>query len=223
MYEKITGDSNDRFKIVENCIELNPEEDVLLITGPNNGGKTVLLESLAVSQLLFQNGMVIPASEGEMPIYKKIFTHFPKDEDISKGAGRLGEEAIRVSNILKKSGEGTLVIFNEPYIATSPTEGLDILVQSIERFRENRIVTYLVTHYLDILNEIDDSSGIASYVLEIINGERTYKANRKPPLTESHAQDVAVAHGVDFDGIMRLINSRRAEGKKEEQDNEITI
>ena len=208
LVERNSSEKKQRYKVVRNSVSLTNDEDVMLITGPNNGGKTILVESLGLIQLLYQNGMYIPASEGTLPIYNKIFTHFPKDEDITKGAGRLGEEAGRVRDILRNIKDRTLVILNEPYITTSPLEGRDILVNTIGKFRERGISMYLVTHYLDILNEMDSPDGIVSYVLEIDDGILTYIARKMLPMADSHAMDVARTHGVDFEGIMTLINDK---------------
>ena len=196
-YESISADDENKFQVVENDLNMSNSEKTILITGANDGGKTVMLESLGAVQLLFQNGLIIPASYAELPVYNKIYSHFPKDEDLSIGAGRLGEEAGRVSGILKEAKDSVLVLFNEPYITTSPTEGLDILVLSIKRFLEKGATVFLVTHYLDFLSEINETEKIASYVMEIADGLRTYKAIRQAPMSESHALDVAKEHGDD--------------------------
>jgi DNA mismatch repair ATPase MutS len=215
LVERNASKQADRYMVVKNSISLAENEDMLLITGPNNGGKTVLLESLALIQLLYQNGMLVPAKEGTLPIYKKIFTHFPKDEDIGKGAGRLGEEAGRVRDILRGISGRTLVVFNEPYITTSPLEGRDILVHTIGKFKEKGLVMYLVTHYLDILDEMEDTRGTASYVLEIVNGNKTFIARKMKPMAESFAMDIARSHGVDYDGIMKVIHIGNTPGESE--------
>ncbi len=214
-FERISAEDENKFQVIENDLNMSNSEKTILITGANDGGKTVMLESLGAVQLLFQNGLIIPASYAELPIYKKIYSHFPKDEDLSIGAGRLGEEAGRISGILKEVKDSVLVLFNEPYITTSPTEGLDILVLSIKRFLEKGATVFLVTHYLDFLSEINENKKIASYVMEITDGLRTYKAIKHAPMSESHALDVARAHGVDAEGIIKLIRSRKNNSKSE--------
>ena len=214
-FESISAENENKFKVVENDLIMSGSEKSILITGANDGGKTVMLESLGALQLLFQNGLIVPASFAELPVYNKIYSHFPKDEDLSIGAGRLGEEAGRVSGILKEAKDSFLVLFNEPYITTSPTEGLDILVLSIKRFLEKGATVFLVTHYLDFLSEINETEKIASYVMLIANGLRTYKAIRQAPMSESHALDVAKEHGVDAEGIIKLIRSRKINSHSE--------
>jgi len=214
-FDSVTSEERNKYLVVENDLLIRKNENTLLITGANDGGKTVLLESIGIAQLLFQNGLIVPAKAAKLQIYDKIFSHFPKDEDISIGAGRLGEEAGRVSKILQASGQSTLVLFNEPYITTSPLEGLDILVMSIKRFMERGSKICLVTHYLDILSGIDDTGSIASYVMEIKDGIRTYKALQRVPMSKSHAIDVAKEHGVDAKGIIKMLRERRNIGSGE--------
>lgn len=214
-YEKNISIDDEKFKVISNDIKVEENESPCIITGANEGGKTVFLISLASLQLLFQNGLMVPASSAKMPVYEKIFSHFPKDEDLSLGTGRLGEEAVRVSDILKKADDKSIVFMNEPFITTSPTEGLDILVLSIKRFCENGVKLYFVTHYLDIIQELGNIVNIASYVMEYENGIRTYKAIKMLPMTESHALDIAKAHGIDKEGIIGLINDRFPETSSE--------
>lgn len=208
MYEKNNEQSLTKFLIVPNNLYTENDENSILISGVNNGGKTVLLRSLATTQLLFQNGIIIPAINAKMKIYDSIYTHFPKDEDISNGTGRLGEEASRVGEILTGDLKNALVLLNEPYITTSPVEGLDILVLTIKKFLENNISVYLVTHYLNLLNKLDQENKITSYIMEIENGIRTYKAAKKNPLLKSFALDIAKEYKVDKEGIMDLILDR---------------
>ena len=215
-YEAKGADFYIKSKVVNNDIKVMEKESLMLITGPNDGGKTVLLQSLGIIQLLFQNGMLVPASRGELKIYKQIYSHFPKDENINIGAGRLGEEAGRVSDIIKKLGENSLVLFNEPYVTTSPAEGLDILRMSLNKLNEKGCMILLVTHYLDILDGWEAPMEIASYTLEIRNGQRTYKAKREKPEIYSHSIELAREYGIDEAGIFKLFNSRK-KGIKGEQ------
>lgn len=210
-YDSLASSELNRYKVVMNDINLADNEKALLITGANDGGKTVLLETIGVTQLLFQNGLPVPAEKAEMKVFKNVFTHFQKDEDISVGAGRLGEEAGRISRILQSSGDATLVLFNEPYVTTSPLEGLDILVMTINKFLEKGSTICLVTHYLSIISKIKDTNRIASYVLEFKDGERAYKALRRTPMTKSHAMEVAKEHGVDSNSIIKLLKDRAAQ------------
>jgi DNA mismatch repair ATPase MutS len=207
LYEKAAG-STGKYEIVHNSINLNERERILLITGPNNGGKTVLAQTLGLAQLLFQNGLYSPMSGGTLPVYNRIYTHFPKDEDIGLGTGRLGEEAARVSKIYQIAENNSLVIFNEPYITTSPIEGLDILIKSLRKFMEMQCIVYLVTHYLDILQKSGESNDFASYVMEIKDERKTYKALRRPPLEKSYALELARKHKVDESGLIKLTGTQ---------------
>lgn len=197
----------EKLKVVHNSIDLN-DEKIVIVTGPNAGGKTILMESMFIIQVLFQNGFKIPAELAELNVFKKIFSIFPKDENIEGGTGRLGDEAKRISSALNNAGEDTLILMNEPYVTTSPTEGQDILALTIKRIQKLKIKSIIVTHYLGIMDELNNQNGIISYVMEIKNGIRTYKAVKQMPLTESFAMDIAREHGVDYESIMVLIESR---------------
>lgn len=203
LYEKSTESGSKKYKVVKNSINIKNRKEILLVTGPNNGGKTVLIQTLGLMQLLFQNGLIVPMSDGVMTVYNHISTHFPKDEDINKGTGRLGEEAARVAEIYREKSGKSMVIFNEPYVTTSPVEGLDILIKSLELFSSGDITVYLVTHYLDIIEKASGRLKFKSYVMEIKNEERTYKALEMLPLGKSYAREMANAIGVDEKGLLK--------------------
>lgn len=203
LQKTIINEIRDDLKVVGNTVEIDKKKKAVVITGPNSGGKTVLVQSLASMQILFQLGFPIPAVSAGMKIYDRIFTHFPKDENPGKGTGRLGEEVQRISELIKEKEGKTLLAMNEPFVTTSPDEGLEILILYLRKLCDLGIDIYVVTHYLEILDELEDRQKYLSLVMEMVNGVRSYKVLNQEPMTESFARDIAKKYGIDKESVLR--------------------
>lgn len=202
-------------KVVKNSITKSKDDKVLIITGPNNSGKSVMLQSIAVIQLLFQAGLPVPCQMATLKVYNNIFSHFPQKEEISSGTGRLGEELIRAKNIMDQMDANTLVFLNEPFATTSPEEGLEILRLSLQKFISHHVDLFLVTHYLDIIDSLSDTSGITSFVMGCENYINTYKISRGIPSARSYAEIIAKKYEIDINSIIENLHQREIIDKKQ--------
>ena len=122
---------NIRLALCENNIICNdltfaPHREILILTGPNKGGKTILTQGIGLAFLLFQHGVSVPCREGKIRLCDGIYTHFPADENQTVTLGRLGEEAARLSEICKTATADSLLLFNESFTTTSHSESLYI-------------------------------------------------------------------------------------------------
>ena len=198
---------DNNVKVISNDFSLKNNE-IAVITGPNNGGKTVFVQALLNAQLLFQNGFPIPAKKASLKVFNKIFSHFPKDEDLEKGSGRLGEEIERISKIVKQIDNNSLIVMNEPFVTTNPNEGLLIMQKTIKKLLTLNCNTLIVTHFLDIYSEFESNSNVISYILEIKNNIRTYKVKKESPLDESYAKSIAKSYGISYEDIIEKFKKR---------------
>lgn len=97
-----------------------------LVYGDTGSGKTTFLRALATAQLLAQSGLPIPAGRAELRVYRQLFIEFTEAEDTLSeeyGAGRFEQEAHRIRDIIDRLESGGLVILDEPFQSTDPTEG----------------------------------------------------------------------------------------------------
>lgn len=193
--------TNEKIVFVKNDFSAGKNE-CSIITGPNSGGKTVFVQSFILMQLLFQNGFPLPAKKAELRIYSQIYSHFPKDEDINKGTGRLGEEIERISHILKIQDSNSLLVMNEPYVSTNPVEGLEILKMTINKLLAMNRQSIIVTHYLEVYEAFKGNENVKSYVMETKNDKKTYKITESDPLSESYAKEIVRAYGIEYQVVI---------------------
>jgi len=179
-------------KIVGNDMHAD-DKDLAVITGANQGGKTVFLRSIGLSQLMMQCGMFVPAESFSSNICNGLFTHYKREEDAAMKSGKLDEELSRMSDIADKITSNSMVLFNESFAATNEREGSEIARQIICALVEKRIKVFYVTHLYEFAHDIyDKKTGNAIFLRaeRQTDGGRTFKIIEGEPLQTSYGEDL---------------------------------
>lgn len=121
---------------------------LVVITGPNSGGKTRLLQSLAICQILGQAGMFVPARRAHLPWASGLFVSLIEHAHADQSEGRLGTELLRIRRLFENLRIGSLVILDELCSGTNPSEGEDIFRLVVKLLGELRPATFITTHFL---------------------------------------------------------------------------
>ena len=124
---------------------LNP----LIIMGPNMGGKTIVLKTLAMCQYLLQFGFGIPATSADMMIYDEIFCLTTDDQSINKGLSSFAAEMKNIDAVIKASQQNKkiLALIDEPARTTNPTEGTALVSSLVKLLQDRAMSLVIVTHY----------------------------------------------------------------------------
>jgi DNA mismatch repair protein MutS len=138
---------------VPNDCDLAPEKRILLVTGPNMGGKSTYLRQVATAVLLAQAGSFVPAARAEISIVDRIFTRVGAADHLSRGESTFMVEMLEAAAILREATPSSLVILDEVGRGTSTFDGLSIawaIVEYLHDTAEKRAFVLFATHYHEL-------------------------------------------------------------------------
>ncbi|AKT43640.1 DNA mismatch repair protein [Chondromyces crocatus] len=188
---------------------------VVIVTGPNSGGKTRLLQAIALTQLLGQAGMFVPARRARLPLVSGLFVSLIEEARADQPEGQLGMELLRIRRMFEEISMGALVLLDELCSGTNPSEGEEIARLVISLLPEVEAQTFITTHLLQLAEHLAAERPIAQ--MEFLQVE--LDAREQPTYgfvpgvaRSSLAHKTAARLGVTRDELLALIATKRYTG-----------
>jgi DNA mismatch repair ATPase MutS len=206
--------------LVLNDVHLGDSGRIAILTGPNQGGKTTYTQMIGLCQILAQSGLWVPAVQARLSPVDNIYTHYPLEETLSKGAGRFGEEAQRLSQIFTRATRHSLIVLNESLASTNPGESLYIAQDIVRILRRLGTRAIFATHLHELAADVATLNATTagdSLIVSLVasrleapegGGERSYKIAPGQPLGRSYAREIAAKYGISYDQLTGLLQER---------------
>jgi DNA mismatch repair ATPase MutS len=168
-------------------------QNLVIITGANQGGKSTFLRGIGLAQLMMQCGMFVAAESFSADICRSLFTHYKREEDATMKSGKFDEELGRMSEIVDALTPDSMLLFNESFAATNEREGSEIARQIIRALLETRVKVFFVTHLYEFAHGVwGEKMDSALFLLaeRQADGRRTFKLLPGEPMQTSFGTDL---------------------------------
>jgi DNA mismatch repair protein MutS len=199
---------------VANSVRLDDQQRMLIITGPNMGGKSTFMRQTALIALLAHVGSFVPARTARIGPLDRIFSRIGAADDLAGGRSTFMVEMEETANILHNASECSLVLMDEIGRGTSTFDGLSLAwACGVELATRIRALTLFATHYFELTRLPEEYPGIANLHLEAIeHGEKIVFLHsvRDGPANQSYGLQVAALAGVPAAVIARARERLRA-------------
>lgn len=185
-------------------------DSIVVVTGPNSGGKTRLLQAIGIAQVLGQSGLYVPAASARIPLVAGLFASTTERASVDQREGRLGTELLRIRRLFEAVDDRSMVIIDELCSGTNPSEAEEIFLLVLELLDRVKPMAFVTTHFLDFARQLERDHPVSTLeFLQVEMREDRSTFQFIPGVaTTSLAASTARRLGVTFEELSGLIENR---------------
>lgn len=197
--------ASEKKPVVFNDCYFDKDERFLVITGPNQGGKTTFARAIGEIIYLGMMGFAVPARSAQIPAFDSVYTHFATEESMETGAGKLKEELIRLKKMMAESTKNSFIIINEIFTSATSYDAYIMGKRVIDYFMDKDCIGLYVTHIYELTK---NDSRIGSLVASLLSEEsqiRTFKIERREADGKGYANTIVEKYHMSYEEIKERI------------------
>lgn len=205
-------------RVITNDVTMHADDRFVIVTGPNQGGKTTFARMIGEIYYLAGLGCPVPAESVLLRPADQILTHFGRQEDREQetGGGKLEDDLIRIHEILQQATERTVVVINEMFASTTLADAGYLGGKILDHFEQVGSTVVWVTFVEDLARRGTGTVSMVSQTSKEDPTVRTFKVIPQAPAGKIYAEAIAARHGLRREDVLQRIGARLGSSDREE-------